>query len=234
MLTKRKTYAILYQMEHNNAKLHSADRQSIISCELVSGIDETKLFRLFEESSASLVRFNRAEDICNSENYEKQLFIIVRGSAAVHKQLADGRDLLINRLHRGSIFGMAGLFTDESFPTKITAQTDSLILILTKQWVVDSFEKQPKMSLNYISILSDKIQFLNRKLSSFATVDAKEKLYDYLLRTGGEPGEPFSLPCSISELARILGMGRTSVYRSIEELEEEKRIKRTGKLFTIY
>ena len=220
-------------MEQNQVKLHSADRQAIASCELFKGIDEALLLRLFDKDGAAFMRYSRGEDICSRENYVKQLFIIVRGSAAVHKLLPDGKDLLINRLHRGSIFGMAGLFTEESFPTRITAEGDALILLLSKRWVVDAFSEAPQMSLNYIAILSDRIQFLNRKLGSLASADNKEKLYDYLLKTGGA-GVPFTLPCSLSELARLLGMGRTSLYRSIEELEEENRLKRTGKLFTIY
>jgi CRP-like cAMP-binding protein len=124
---------------------------------------------------------------------------------------------------------MATLFyEDEEYPSEITAESAMRIAVLPKELVEDAFEKYPEFAKAYAVLLSQKIHFLNEKLSAFSEGEAHEKLLRWILSIADGRDE-FDLPCSVSKLASMVGIGRASVYRAFDQLTEEGKIIREGK-----
>ena len=82
-----------------------------------------------------------------------------------------------------------------------------------------------KIALNYIRFLSGRIQFLNRKIDSFTAPDAEQALLSYL----GQKPQGRVEGISMVKLCEILNIGRTSLYRVMQQLEDSGKIKREGK-----
>ena len=80
-----------------------------------------------------------------------------------------------------------------------------------------------------------KVHFLNKKIANFSSRSTSYKLYSYLLDEYAKNGEngKVTLKYNMSELASLLGISRTSVYRELEVLTDEGLIKKDGKVFTI-
>ena len=74
--------------------------------------------------------------------------------------------------------------------------------------------------------------FLNRKLDAFCAKSTEEKLYEFLLSISDNYGN-VKLNFGMAELARRLKVGRTSLYRDIQSLENKKLIERLGQSFKI-
>ena len=81
----------------------------------------------------------------------------------------------------------------------------------------------PEAAIGYIRYLSEKIRYLNGKLGGLSAVGADEKLLSFLILESDENGK---LSISAAELSRRVGIGRTSLYRSLSYLTEEKLIER--------
>ena len=165
--------------------------------------------------------------------FRRCLVLIIKGKASVIKTGLDGRKTIINSLSEGDVFGMASLFYEqEEFPSEIIAEKDLRLAVLSKECIEKAILQNPDFAKAYITLLSEKIHFLNRKIAAFSESDASEKLFRWILSTAGEK-EEFELPCSISKLSSMLGIGRASVYRAFETLEEKKKIHKTGKKIVI-
>ena len=84
------------------------------------------------------------------------------------------------------------------------------------------------MAAAYIAFLSGRVRFLNEKIALFTEDSARQRVYRWLCANCGEKG---SLPkgLSMTKLAAGLSMGRTSLYRALEELENAGLIVRDGK-----
>ena len=84
---------------------------------------------------------------------------------------------------------------------------------------------------NYLTLLSDKIVYLNKKIAVLTAASAEKKLalyiYEHMINREFTPGT------SLSELASVLQMGRASLYRAIDELTEKKIISKQGKKITV-
>ena len=87
---------------------------------------------------------------------------------------------------------------------------------------------EPEFAKAYVTLLSEKIIFLNKKISAYSEGDASEKVLRWILTMANGESE-LVLPCSVSKLAQMLGIGRASVYRAFDALQEQGIIGRIGK-----
>ena len=91
------------------------------------------------------------------------------------------------------------------------------------------------LCFQYIALLSEKILFLNRRIDTFTADDVSARLRgmlkDFWLRQG--KGGAFTLPCSYTQLAALLNVGRASLYRALEQLEREGLFTREGRVFRL-
>lgn len=220
-------------MEQINAKLRTSDKEALSECALFKGIEDKDLHSLLKEEGICFKKYLKGDLLLDGSIRSKELFIIVRGTASVYKHVSAQKTVLMSKLKKSDIFGMATLFSENAFPTSVVSDGELLALVISKTVVERWFSSKNELIKNYIGILSDKIQFLNRRIESFAAYENKDKLYNYLKSIAPKGGGAFALPCPVKELSELLGMGRTSLYRSMEILEEEKKLTKTGKLFLL-
>ena len=76
---------------------------------------------------------------------------------------------------------------------------------------------------------AEKIRFLNEKVLSFSSSDNEKKLLLYLEALPASEGGRREVPLGMSALSARLSMGRASLYRAFDRLEEENMIRREGR-----
>lgn len=199
---------------------------------------ENKLFsklgtEVFEgwikSGKAFILSVKKGEAVMENEKFSRCLAMIISGKASVRKTGFSGNKTVINTLSEGDVFGMATLFyEEESFPSIISAESPLRLAVFPKDIIIEAFETSPEFAKAYATLLSEKIHFLNKKLSAFTEGESPEKLLRLLL-TAAEGKKEFILPCSVTKLAQMLGIGRASVYRAFDELEQRGEIKKEGK-----
>ncbi len=180
-----------------------------------------------------IVSVSKDETVMDKNSFSRCLALILKGNASVSKIGFDGRRTVINRLSEGDVFGMATLFyEEEEFPSEISAESNLKLAIFPKGTVEKAFAVSPEFAKAYATLLSEKIHFLNKKLSAFSEGEAHEKLFRWILTFANGENE-FILPCSVSKLAGMLGIGRASVYRAFDSLSEKGIISKDGKKIVI-
>ncbi len=204
------------------------DREVFLKNQLFSKID-IELFR----DKMEIVSAKKGETIMTKNLFSRCLALILKGSASVSKIGLDGKKTFINRLSEGDVFGMATLFYEEAeFPSEITAEGSLRLAVFSKETVEEAFSASPDFAKAYVVLLSEKIHFLNKKVSAFSEGEAFEKLLRWIMNYS-EGKTEFELPCSISKLSLMLGIGRASVYRAFDTLYEKGIISREGKKIVI-
>lgn len=161
------------------------------------------------------------------------LGIIIQGVATIKRHNDTGNAITIRAISEGELFGAASVFGSwKDGMSSIIADTACKVLYITEEKFCEILKNHPQISLNYITYLSDRIRFLNRKLDAFTAKSTEERLYEYLL-SQADNNDTVNLKFGIAELARRLKVGRTSIYRDIESLESKKLIERDGHNFKI-
>lgn len=156
------------------------------------------------------------------------LCLLMAGAASV-LTLGEGSDCLLRVLHPGDAFGAATLFAGVPAVTRIVAEQPTRVLIAGESSVRALLMNDPTFAMNYVGFLSDRVRFLNRRLACFGAGTATRRLAAWLDASVPEGVSEFVLPLSLTRLPDALGVSRASLYRAMDELEENGYIIRRGK-----
>ena len=173
------------------------------------------------------IAYQKGETVYTASSFRKAIGLILTGAVTVTAE----NGAVMNRLSAGEMFGAAALFgAQETYVTQITATANSHIVFISQEQMTAWLHRYPKVAENYICFLSGRIRFLNHKLSVLTAGSAEGRLYQYLLTHRGEDGA-VTLPHSMVELAGLLGIGRSSLYRARETLITAGFLRQVGKIY---
>lgn len=180
-----------------------------------------------------LLSFSMAQIIQNARDPIDGLAVLCGGEAAVLSD-SSAKAVPLRTITRGGIFGAASLYSAESrYETVVRAVGECTVLLIPAEIVKMLIAQHASLAENYIRFLSDRICFLNRKITAFTVDSAEAKLAVYLSELPRDASGIVSLPVSLSNLADSLGMGRASLYRALAKFEETGILSREGKKLRI-
>ena len=188
---------------------------------LFSGVDEK---RLTDAVGASSVREYEKGDEIKPEH--PSLFCVIRGSVSVYRA-EGGNTVLLNSIKSGGVFGAAQLFSNETVFSIVKAADRCECLIIPRDAVTELLCHDCRFTLNYITFLSDRIKFLNKKIAAFTAGDGVKTLAGYLLSLPDNDGV-VKLPPNMSRLAQYLNISRPTLYRALASLSDDGIIKKDG------
>ena len=195
---------------------------------MFNGLSDDELSTALSLLEKPKVYVKGSELYCNGA-----LGIIIEGTAIVKRHNDVGDSITIRSISSNELFGAASVFGDwKDGMSSIISSTDCKVLYISEEKFCELINLFPKISLNYITYLSDRIRFLNKKLDAFTAKTTEEKLYEYLLSQSDAEGF-VKLTFGMAELARRLNVGRTSIYRDISTLESKGLISRDGHNFKL-
>jgi len=184
-------------------------------------------------NSALTVEYDNDEIIHSSEAETKGIGIIISGCAMINTS-AQTNSPTLRKLSVGDTFGAASLFNKvKDYSTKVISDGRTSVAYINEDTVRNLCIAIPQISINYIEFLSNRVAFLNSKVSTFSTqsTDSRIAYYLYTLVEGEE--KKAILPFTYSLLAETLGIGRASLYRSLDALCEKNIIKRDNRSITV-
>lgn len=200
----------------NLNELTNRELSLICNCFLFCGIGEREVCEALAADDCVLKSFPAGGYI-----YDGGVGIVLDG--AVKAQTLSGRHKLSVRvLNPGESFGVSALFGDGSYATELTSKANSRIIFLAQPLVEALMASDFRIAENYIRFLSSRIRFLNRKIAYLAAGTVEEMLALHLLDTDGH-----MYVDSFSALSELMGVGRASLYRTLDKLEDMGYITRT-------
>ena len=210
--------------------ISSLEIDNVFNGYLFSGTNIAILKSILLEK-ANISEFKKNCIIYDRDNYFNGLGIIINGSVKVTK--GNDSNLILRILNKGDIFGVATVFSKKNiYVSKISSISNCKILFIDENLIEKMFQLDFILVKNYISLLTDKIFFLNSKIDGFTVNTAEEKLSIFLrnnARMTREGKYKVDVKIDFTELSKMLNISRASLYRIICELEEKGTIKKEGK-----
>lgn len=210
--------------------ISSLEIDSVFNSYLFSGTNRAILESILLEK-ANISEFKKNCTIYDRDNYFNGLGIIINGSAKVTKGCDS--DLVLRVLNSGDIFGVATVFSKRNiYVSKISSIGNCKILFINENLIEKMFQLDFILVKNYISVLTDKICFLNSKIDGFTLNTVEEKLSIFLrnnARMTSEGDYEVDVKIGFTELSKVLNISRASLYRIICDFEEKGIIKKEGK-----
>lgn len=217
-------------------KMKKNDWKILLQSKLFQNIAEDTLRNLLHATEMEEGMIAKGEVLYDPVHFRRSLAVILRGEALVTKDGGEGHRIIMSTLRSGDIFGMAALFyEDDTFLTEIRAQKNCRLLYLPKDWLEEALRAEPTLAINYITLLSERIHFLNGRIDAFTGAQATDKLCAFLEShaTYEDNTLTVNLPYTMTELAKAINVGRASLYRAMAQLTEAGRIMKEGKHITL-
>lgn len=201
------------------------EAEQMLSDLAILGREEFARF-IIEDPAFLLCEYLTGETIFSKKEYRKSLSLMIRGRATARK-IHGGKDLMIRSFVPGEIFGVASLFCQEDeYVSEIRADSCCVVAFVPQEIVSEVFRRSPDAAIAYISLLSQKIRYLNAKLDNISAPSAVSKLCYYLL-------ENQETTIAMQSLSQTLGMSRMTLYRCLDTLIENRWLQKDGKKLTV-
>jgi len=194
---------------------------------LIDFLSEVFLFRslsretlneIISEISPQIKEFSHKEAIYSPNDYEKKVGFIANGECVVEQLKNDGKTVPLNLLRVSDSFGIMAVLSDEpEFPTRVSAVKDTTVVFITKEKLLSVLERYPAVSVNLIYFLTEKISFLNKKISTFTSDTVEDKLSKFVLEEYRRLNSS-EIPFNCQRAAKSISAGRASLYRAISSL----------------
>lgn len=205
--------------------LSEREIKAIFAHPFFEGLNRQSALSILEAHGCAAIRFAEGEIIHSPASNEKKLGLILEGAATVSTK-DPGKNTLLRFLTRGDLFGVANLFTDEPFVSVIRSDKKCTVFFITEPAVRALLETDRTFLYRYLSFLSGRVCFLNRKIGYLTAGSTERRLSLYL--SSFEKDE-IDLPVSLSALSELLDVGRASLYRSFDRLEADGHIQKEGR-----
>lgn len=204
---------------------------SLKNHKLFANVNESDLLSLISSDDNELKTFKTGEEIFSPQSKEKKLGFVLEGEANVYSN--DGtRSVILKTLSENEAFGVSNLFDKESnFVSLIVARKATTVIFFTSKAIGNLLDVSAEFRSDYVSFLSEKIRFLNKKISCFTAGSPERKLAVFLCSQNEQ--KCFSLNINANMLSEMLNVGRASLYRAFDKLENDGLITKNGKLITV-
>ena len=189
--------------------------------DLFKGLDIEEIEDILKNISFTKIKYRKGEILAHEGEVCTSLGVILEGTIEMQRIYCNGKYIVIKKLSKGEVFGEALIFSEKSFyPLTVLAVNDCLIMYIKKEEILSLCFQNKKILENFISLLSNKVLMLNKKIKNISFKSIKEKVSNYILEESIiQNTDTISLNESKEDIAAKLGIPRPSFSRELMRLK---------------
>ena len=177
--------------------------------------------------ASRLRQLARGDDVFNLGDPCNEFHVTVTGQIKLFAISPAGQEKIIEIVGPGNSFAEALMFTDKPYFINAQALTDTLLLSVSKQSVLQEIENDPRFCMRMLAGLSRRLHGLVKDVQAYSLHSGVERVIGYLMRDlpeagkGGaeESAQRVTLPVSKAAIASRLSMTPEYFSRVLHELE---------------
>ncbi len=150
-----------------------------------------------------------------------KIHVLRTGSLELSREIS-GRQVALQILHPGDVFGDVPAFLGEPEPFDARALEDCTVLSLDAAALFNLLRTRPLLAQRWFISLAERMAGLQDRLVDLLAGGLDAQLASVLLREGAESGE---VKLTQDQLAEMLGAARPSVQRVLKVLESSGAIE---------
>ena len=183
--------------------------------------EEHKLVKGYQVAKNNVI-FHEG-DVCET------IGIIISGKVDIISYSFEGKELLINSLKAGEIFGNNLIFSSEPvYRGDVIAQEKSVIAIINKENLVYLLQNNKDFLNIYLKAQSDKAKLLTSRIQLLSLVNAEERLFYYASKN-----DNVIVYKNVTTLAATIGVQRETLSRLLTSLIKRHLIKKEKGKITV-
>lgn len=167
-------------------------------------------------------RYPAGEEIYPKGSPGQSMMAVLRGTAKMSSVSPEGKEIVLNIISAGDIFGEIALLDGEERSADAVAMTDCELLVLNRRDFMPFLENHADICLILIRILCRRLRRTSEQVEDLQFRHLAGRIAKALLQHAARLGRPdphgaaLELHLSQSELAHIVGCSRESVNKQLQ------------------
>jgi CRP/FNR family transcriptional regulator, cyclic AMP receptor protein len=188
---------------------------------------------LFEHESLELERaalplFIRKKQVAyRPGDPSDSIFIIRSGRIKISKITEDGREIILNLLKTGDVFGEMAFLEDSPRDTFAEALDDTNLYVLKKPELLQLIKRRPAITYRLAKVIGERRREAEKNMENFLYKGVRERLANILLRLSNDygikdsRGKMLRIKITHQDLANLIGSSRETVSLTLGDFRRE-------------
>ncbi len=186
--------------------------------------------QLLLKYGARLKEYSKSEIIFSENENARYYYQIVHGAVKMNNYNDDGKEFIQGLFYKSQSFGEPPLFIDVRYPANAETLSDSSILVLTKESLINLLYENPEVHLEITTALANRLYYkaiIASEISSHEPEHRVLRFLDYLKHDIFKIKEKFAFKVAYTrqQIADLLGLRVETVIRVIKNLERKNEVK---------
>lgn len=209
---------------------------AIASCPLFKNCSHFDLHRFLEQAGYKIGSYRKNQFIFRMDQPVTAVGIILNGSVEMQKIFQSGKVVNLIYKGKGELFAEGTIFSSmPAYPCQVISRENTDVMLLPKDTVIRALADNSTLLANFLTLMSDKLVFLNQKIELLSYCSIQSKIAYSLLHclgTGIHAGT-IKLPYTQKAWAEHLNVSRPSLCRELKNLCQAGIIQADRRTITI-
>jgi CRP/FNR family cyclic AMP-dependent transcriptional regulator len=176
------------------------------------------------------IRASKGRTLVEKGSRSTDVFFLLEGRAEVLLYSSSGREVCVNNIRPGDMFGEIAVLDGEPRSASIVASSDLLMVAMSAKDFMACFESSPAAGVWLARRLASSVRRLTEQVFELSALNVQTRIHCELLRLA-QKGEPCSGGIEVrpapthAELAKHIGTHREAVTREMQVLSKAKIIR---------
>jgi CRP/FNR family transcriptional regulator, cyclic AMP receptor protein len=172
-------------------------------------------------------RVHRGQVIFQKGDSGSSMMAVLRGRVRISAVSADGKEITLNVINPGEVFGEIALLDAKPRSADATATEETHLLVVERRHFLPFLTRNQDLALRLLAVLCERVRQTNMALEQIALLDLPVRLALVLLKLAGSYGRPaaggirIELKLSQRDLSTLVASSRESVNKQLGVWRED-------------
>jgi CRP-like cAMP-binding protein len=154
------------------------------------------------------------------------LMAVLEGSVRICVPTVDGREVVLNLMHAGEIFGEIALLDGQPRTADAIAAEDCELMVIDRRNFIPFVHERPQVAVHLIEILCGRLRRNSAQVEDLMFVSLSARLARLILRLAkSSHADASELTITQNELSQMIGMSRERTNKQLRAWEKRKWLR---------
>lgn len=193
---------------------------------LLSNDELKKISKYFHERT-----FENNETIFHEGDSSENFYVVAEGSVKIVKHTVMGKDIILEVMSPGDIFGGVAVLDRRPYPAAAHAMSSTTVIRINRQDLLAIMEDYPILKLEIVKYFSDRLRDAHEMLKNIATERVERRIASLLLKLSEKVGKEekgfrkIDFALTRQEIAEMVGTTVETCIRTMSKFQKQGLVK---------
>jgi CRP/FNR family cyclic AMP-dependent transcriptional regulator len=165
--------------------------------------------------NSALREIAKGELLFYQDDLADAVYVVRSGLISIFLGMPDGRELVINVMHPGDVFGEIAFFTDQSRSTGAMGREDAEVISIPKDAFMSTLEDESDLLRRVLEMTAQRLRVSSERESALAFLDASARIARVLLSLENQTAQHGVIEITQEDLSQHVGLTRQTVASTL-------------------